>query len=151
LEERFPSLKDPARQEQFLVQEMVDSGVEVLLGMVNDPHFGPTLVIGLGGILVEVLKDAAFAIPPLTFFEAEKLWRSLRGSAILDGVRGKPAADLQSLVQATVDFSYLLNDIGRHFDSIDVNPLMVLSDCRGVKALDALFVRKTKTEMAAGQ
>ena len=110
--------------------------------MINDPQFGPLLVLGLGGVLVEVLKDVAFAKPPITIFQAEQLWRSLRGSAILDGVRGKPPADLPALTQATVHFSYLIEDLGHQFEGIDINPLMVLGEGQGVKALDALFVAK---------
>jgi len=66
---RFPTLNNPNHKDRFLVQEMIDKGIEVLLGMVNDPHFGPLLVLGLGGILVEVLKDVAFAKPPITVFQ----------------------------------------------------------------------------------
>ena len=142
MEERFPALRAPDKQESLLIQEMVSPGVEVLLGMINDPQFGPLLVLGLGGILVEILKDVAFAKPPITIFQAEQLWRSLRGSAILDGVRGKPPADLPALTQATVHFSYLIEDLGHQFEGIDINPLMVLGEGRGVKALDALFVAK---------
>ncbi len=144
MEERFPTLKDPNHKDGLLIQEMVSKGIEVFLGMVNDPHFGPLLVLGLGGILVEILKDVAFAKPPLTVFQAEQLWRSLRGSSILDGVRGNPPADRDALVQATVNFSYLIGEIGSNFESIDINPLMILPEGRGVKALDALFLVKSK-------
>ena len=137
-------MKDPAKQESLLIQEMVSPGVEVLLGMINDPQFGPLLVLGLGGVLVEVLKDVAFAKPPITIYQAEQLWRSLRGSAILDGVRGKPPADLPALTQATVHFSYLIEDLGHQFEEIDINPLMVFGQGQGVKALDALFVAKSR-------
>lgn len=142
LEERFPALKTMGGEERFLVQEMVPEGIEVLLGMVNDPHFGPTLVLGLGGIWVEVFQDVAFAKPPLEVTEAEALWRSLKGWAILEGKRGKSPADQAALVQATVNFSRLVLDLGRKFEAIDVNPLMVLPLGQGVKALDAVFLRK---------
>jgi len=139
---RFPTLNNPDHKDCFLVQEMIDKGIEVLLGMVNDPHFGPLLVLGLGGILVEVLKDVGFAKPPITAFQAEKLWRSLRGSVILNGLRGKPPADRDALVQATVNFSLLIAEIGNNFEGIDINPLVVLPQGQEVKALDALFVKK---------
>jgi len=142
LEARFPALRDSNKEVCLLIQEMVPPGVEVFLGMTNDPHFGPLLVLGLGGILVEILKDVAFAKPPVTALQAEHLWHSLRGSVILDGVRGRPAADLLALVQTTVDFSNLIEDLGRDFEGIDINPLMVLPKGGGVKALDALFIRK---------
>lgn len=142
LEERFPGLKDPEDPAGLLIQEMVPRGVEVLLGMVNDRHFGPLLVLGLGGVLVEILKDVAFAKPPITAFQAEQLWRSLQGSVILEGVRGRPPADRTALIAATVKFSELIDELGREFEEIDINPLMVLPGKEGVKALDALFIRK---------
>lgn len=128
-----------------MVEEMVDGGVEVLLGMTRDPQFGPLLVIGLGGILVEVLKDVAFARPPLSFHQAEALWRSLKGFPLLEGVRGKPAGDLRALVQATVDFSWLVKEWGAEFESLEINPLLVLPPGRGVMALDALFMPADRT------
>ena len=81
--------------------------------------------------------------PPITTFQAEQLWRSLRGSAIMNGVPGEPPADIDALVQATVNFSCLIKEIGQDFEGIDINPLMVLAKGQGVKALDALFVGKT--------
>jgi acetate---CoA ligase (ADP-forming) len=144
---RFPALENPASEEALLVQEMVSDGVEVLLGMVHDPQFGPLLILGLGGVLVEVLKDVAFSKPPISAFQAEQLWRSLRGSALLDGFRGKPPADLPALVQATVAFSHLIQDQGNFFEGIDVNPLMVFPEGHGVKALDALFIEKSKPDI----
>ncbi len=129
----------------LLVEEMIAEGVEVLLGMTQDPHFGPLLVIGLGGILVEVLKDAAFAYPPISPFQAERMWRSLKGFSILKGVRGRPPADFQALIQTTVDFSGLIGEMGRDFESIEINPLLVLPEGRGVRAVDALFVPKAQS------
>jgi acetyltransferase len=139
LKGRFPNLFEPGGA-TLLVEEMVGEGVEVLLGMTCDPHFGPLLVIGLGGILVEVLKDVAFARPPVSSFQAAGLWRSLKGFPLLEGVRGKPAGDFPALVQATVDFSLMVKEIGSNFESIEINPLLVLPKNRGVKAVDALFI-----------
>jgi acetate---CoA ligase (ADP-forming) len=143
LQKRFPTLGDPSSEEAMLIQEMAPQGVEVLLGMVHDLQFGPLLILGLGGVLVEILKDVAFAKPPISPFQAEQLWRSLRGSAILKGFRGRPPADLGALVKATVDFSYLIQNQGALFEGIDINPLLVLPEGQGVKALDALFVVKS--------
>jgi acyl-CoA synthetase (NDP forming) len=138
---RFPALFQ-ADGPSLLVEEMITEGVEVLLGMTRDPHFGPLLVIGLGGIFVEVLKDAAFAYPPISPFQAERMWRSLKGFSVLQGVRGRPPADFQALIQTTVDFSGLVEEMGRDFDSIEINPLLVLPEGRGVRAVDALFIPK---------
>ena len=145
IRKRFPALFQ-TNGPSLLVEEMIAEGVEVLLGMTQDPHFGPLLVIGLGGILVEVLKDAAFAYPPISSFQAERMWRSLKGFSILKGVRGRPPADLEALIQTTVDFSGLIGEMGRDFDSIEINPLLVLPEGRGVRAVDALFI--PKAEMA---
>ena len=143
IKKRFPNLLQTDGP-SLLVEEMIAEGVEVLLGMTQDPYFGPLLVIGLGGILVEVLKDAAFAYPPISLFQAERMWRSLKGFSILKGVRGRPPADLQALVQATVDFSGLVGEMGRDFESIEINPLLVLPEGRGVRAVDALFIPKAQ-------
>jgi acetyltransferase len=144
IKKRFPTLFQK-NGPSLLVEEMIAEGVEVLLGMTQDPYFGPLLVIGLGGILVEVLQDAAFAYPPIAPFQAERMWRSLKGFSILKGVRGRPPADFQALIQTTVDFSGLVEEMGRDFDSIEINPLLVLPEGRGVRAVDALFIRKTQS------
>ncbi|MBI5586561.1 MAG: acetate--CoA ligase family protein [Deltaproteobacteria bacterium] len=147
LKGRFPDLFQPGGA-TLLVEEMIGEGIEVLLGMTRDPHFGPLLVVGLGGILVEVLKDVAFARPPVSSFQAEALWRSLRGFPLLEGVRGKPAGDFPALIQATVDFSRMVQDLGDDFEAIEINPLLVLPKGRGVKAVDALFIAVEKTRGA---
>jgi acetyltransferase len=145
LKGRFPDLFQ-AGGATLLVEEMIGEGIEVLLGMTRDPHFGALLVIGLGGILVEVLKDVAFARPPVSSYQAESLWRSLKGFPLLEGVRGKQAGDLQALVRATVDFSLMVKDLSEDFASIEINPLLVLPQGRGVKAVDALFIGADKTQ-----
>jgi len=142
LEAKFPELHDPTGRAGFLIQEMVTEGVEVLLGMSSDPQFGPLLVLGLGGILVEVLKDVVFAKPPVTRLQAERLWTSLQGAALLSGFRGRPPADFPALIEATINFSYLIDELQDKFKEIDVNPLMVLGPGKGVRALDALFIKK---------
>ena len=144
IKKRFPSLFQ-TNGPSLLVEEMIAEGVEVLLGMTQDLHFGPLLVIGLGGILVEVLKDAAFAYPPISPYQAERMWRSLKGFSILKGVRGRPPADFPALIQTTVDFSGLIEEMGRDFESIEINPLLVLPQGRGVRAVDALFIPKTRS------
>jgi acetyltransferase len=141
---KFPEISDPNRPECLRVQEMASGGVEVFFGMSRDPHFGPLLILGLGGVLVEVLKDVVFAKPPLTAYQAEKCWRSLKGATLLDGFRGNPPADLPALVEATVRFSHLIVRFGPELEEIDCNPVLVLPHGQGVKVLDALMIpRKT--------
>jgi acetate---CoA ligase (ADP-forming) len=137
---KFPEIMDSDRPECLLVQEMASQGVEVFFGMTQDPHFGPLLVLGLGGILIEVLKDVVFAKPPLTPYQAERCWRSLKGAAILQGFRGRPPADLPALVEATVHFSHLICDLRDDMNEIDCNPVVVLPQGQGIKVLDALIV-----------
>ncbi len=123
-----------------LVQEQVAGGQEVILGASRDPQYGPTVLVGLGGIFVEVLKDTALRVPPLEADEAREMLDGLRGRAILDGVRGQPAADVEALVEALARFSELVADLGELVEEIDVNPLVVLPAGQGVRALDCLIV-----------
>ncbi len=123
-----------------VVQEQVSGGQEVILGAARDPQYGPTVLVGLGGILVEVLKDTALRVPPLDEQEAREMLDGLRGRAILEGVRGRPPADVDALIDALVRFSRLAAHLGDLVEEIDVNPLVVLERGRGVRALDCLIV-----------
>ncbi len=133
--------KPDARVEGVLVQEMVTGGQEILLGVTQDATFGPVLTVGFGGILVEVLKDVAFRLPPIAPEEAEALLRELRLFPLLGGVRGAPACDVPALVDAICRFSWLAKDVGEAGLEVEVNPLMVLPGSRGVRVVDALVVR----------
>jgi hypothetical protein len=77
------------------------------------------------------------------------MWRSLKGFSILKGVRGKPTADFQALIQTSVAFSGLIEEMGRDFESIEINPLLVLPEGRGVRAVDALFIPKAEQPLEA--
>ena len=125
--------------ERVLVQEMVTGdGVEMILGMTQDPQFGPIMLVGLGGILVELYRDAVTAMPPLTRADAQALPPLLKGAALLDGVRGRPAADKAALTDALLRFSTLIADLGDLISEIDINPLLVQAS--GAKMLDALII-----------
>ncbi len=129
-----------AHLEGVIIQEMVPSdSVEVILGIVKDKDFGPVVVYGTGGILVELIKDSALSLPPLTRNQAERMIQSTRGYKLLQGFRGKPKADLIALVDALVGLSKLALDLGEHISALDINPLMVLPEGRGVRAVDALI------------
>ncbi len=123
-----------------LVQEMVAGGVEVLLGMTSDPEFGPVIAVGLGGILVEVLEDVQFLIPPVNAADARAAIGNLRGVQVLHGARGRPPADIGALVDTIVRFSDLCLDLQDTVAEIDINPLIVSQT--GVRAVDALIVPK---------
>ena len=123
LRERFPG----AHLQGLYVQELLPPGREVILGMARDPTFGPLIMFGLGGIHVEVLRDVAFAVAPLSPGEAEELIKGIRGYPILRGVRGEPGVDLPSLVEAVERLSHLVTDFPE-IAELDINPIMCYPD-----------------------
>jgi acetyltransferase len=127
-----------ARIEGVIVQRMAGEGVEMILGIKRDPMFGPVVLCGFGGILVELLKDVAIGIPPLSGTQAKDMIQRLRGFPILGGVRGKPPADVDALCDAIVALSRLAASVGDQLVGLDINPLIVLPRGGGVVAVDAL-------------
>ncbi len=127
-----------AKIEGVIVQRMAGEGVEMILGIKRDPQFGPVVLCGLGGILVEVLKDVAVGIPPLSKAQAQDMLARLRGFQILGGVRGKPPADIDALCEAIVGISNLAVSLGDQLNGVDINPLIVLPNGQGVVAVDAV-------------
>ncbi|MBC7318411.1 acetate--CoA ligase family protein [Candidatus Bipolaricaulota bacterium] len=105
------------------VQEMLPPGREVILGMVRDPTFGPLLMFGLGGIYVEVLRDVAFAVAPLSRAEAEELVDLIRGKKLLYGVRGQPAVDVKGLVDVILRVSQMVTENPEILE-LDLNPIL---------------------------
>ncbi|MEZ5850602.1 MAG: acetate--CoA ligase family protein [Hyphomicrobiaceae bacterium] len=133
--------KADARIDGVLVSEMA-SGLEVLIGVVNDEGFGPTVVLGLGGILTEVLKDVTFRIAPFDLETAKDMIAELRGAKLFDGYRGKPAADKAALAQTLVDVSVMAAALGSRLKEMDINPIFVREQGKGLAAADALVVLK---------
>ncbi|MBI4587685.1 MAG: acetate--CoA ligase family protein [Candidatus Rokubacteria bacterium] len=123
-----------------LVQEMVREGTEVVVGLHLDPQFGPVVMVGLGGILVEVLGDVAFRAAPLSRGDADQMLRDLKGSRILEGVRGRSAADVQSVIEVLLAVSRLAVDAAGAVAELDINPLLVLPAGQGALAVDALAI-----------
>jgi succinyl-CoA synthetase beta subunit len=126
---------------QLLIQEMVQ-GTEVLLGARTDPQYGPFLMVGLGGIFVEVLKDVAIRLLPVDEKEAREMLHELRGYEVLQGVRGQPRRDIDALVRAMVGLSESFAAHRNHLSDLEINPLMVRADGGGVAAVDVRLVRK---------
>src|SRR5205823_1916417 len=123
----------------FLVQEFLEGGKEVILGMTRDRVYGPLLVFGLGGIYVEYLKDVSFGLPPLTDRDAIRMIESIRTYPLLRGVRGEPARDVPALQEAILRLAALASD----HDSIqemDLNPVIALEQGRGYRVVDARIV-----------
>jgi len=128
-----------ARLEGVLVQEMIPAdAVEVILGVLKDPDFGPVVAFGSGGILVELLEDSSLRLPPLGREQALEMIHETRCVRLLQGFRGKPPADIDALTDALVRLSQLAADLGDLIAALDINPLMVLPRGEGVRAVDAL-------------
>jgi acetyltransferase len=123
-----------------LVQEMVSDGVEVIIGVSYDNQLGPVLLFGTGGVLVEVYNDVALRLCPITRSEALRMVSEVKGAKLLQGFRGRPAADMDALADTLVQVSHLAVSLEGTLAELDINPLMVLPAGRGVKAVDALAV-----------
>ncbi len=122
--------------EGVLVQEMIGNGQEVLVGMTEDPSFGPLIVFGLGGVYVELLGDVAFRLHPVTDLDAESMIREIRTAPLLDGYRGSPAGDLAALADLIQRVSTMVTVIPEMVE-LDLNPVKVFAEGEGVRALDA--------------
>jgi len=134
-----------AKIEGVLVQEMVNGGVEAILGVTNDALFGPAVMFGLGGIFAEVLKDVSFRLAPAAPSAAREMVEEIAGHPVLAGARGRPRADVDALVDAILRLSALAVDLKDHVAELDINPLFVFPAGRGVKAADALIKPKGVT------
>ncbi|MFF8645200.1 acetate--CoA ligase family protein [Streptomyces sp. NPDC015345] len=141
----YRELTDIARYEDVpldgvLVCQMVERGVEMVVGVTHDALFGPTVTVGLGGVLVEVLRDAAVRVPPFGEDQAKAMLSELRGRALLDGVRGAAPADVDALVEVVLRVQRMALELGDELAELDINPLMVLPRGQGAVALDAFAV-----------
>ncbi|MGW6021497.1 acetate--CoA ligase family protein [Streptomyces sp. NPDC055099] len=141
----YRDLTDIARYEGIaldgvLVCQMVERGVEMVVGVTQDELFGPTVTVGLGGVLVEVLRDVAVRVPPFGEDQALAMLSELRGRPLLDGVRGGPPVDVDALVEVVLRVQRMALELGDELAELDINPLMVLPRGQGAVALDALAV-----------
>ncbi|MDE0214038.1 MAG: acetate--CoA ligase family protein, partial [Deltaproteobacteria bacterium] len=134
--------KGPAGS-KLLVQEMV-GGTEVILGARVDPQYGPFVMVGLGGIFVEVLKDVALRLIPVTTEDAQAMLRQLKGYKVLEGVRGQGPRDVDALVRAITGLSDLFAAHRGHLSDLEINPLMVQEAGAGVAAVDVRIVRSSQ-------
>jgi acetate---CoA ligase (ADP-forming) len=125
----------------LLIQEMVQ-GIEVLIGARTDPQYGPFLMVGLGGIFVEVLKDVAIRLLPIDEREAQEMLKDLRGYKVLEGVRGQKPRDVDALVKAMVGLSNIFAAHRDHLSDMEINPIMVREQGKGAVAVDVRLVRK---------
>jgi len=135
-----------ARINGVLVQEMIHGGREMIVGMTQDPQWVPTIVVGLGGIFVEVLKDIAIRVAPLNSADVEAMLREQKGEKILQGFRGQPAADIAAIIDTVLRFSQLCVDLKDEIEEIDINPLLVFDNGKGVKVVDCLITRRIASD-----
>jgi succinyl-CoA synthetase beta subunit len=127
------------RVDGVLIAPMVKGAVEAIVGARIDPLFGPMVMVGLGGTMVEVLKDVSFCLAPLSLSEAQSALDRLRGARILEGVRGSPPADKEALAEALVCLGEFAAEHAGAIKSVEINPLMVKKRGEGVIGLDALI------------
>jgi hypothetical protein len=123
---------------EVTVAAMAPPGVEVALGVVRDPTFGPLVLVAAGGVLVELLHDRKLALPPIDEAAARRLIDGLAIRPLLDGVRGAPASDVDALAHAVSRWSVLAVELGDVIAELDVNPMIVSPS--GCVAVDALVV-----------
>jgi len=134
--------KADARIDGILVQQMA-SGVEVIAGAVNDPHFGPVVTFGLGGIFTELLKDVTHRFAPFDVETAKEMIFEIKAAPLLTGYRGKPALDVAALADTLSRVSLFIADHADRVAELDINPLFVRAAGLGVVAADALIVLKS--------
>lgn len=144
-----PKIRE-ANVEGYLVEEMLPAGQEIVVGAIRDPYFGPMLMVGLGGVFVEVLRDVAFRICPVSEQDAYEMLDELRGSAMLDGARGMAAASREAIVDVMLRLGGrdgLLMSVNDQFDEVDINPIIVTPD--SATAADARFILREVPEQSA--
>jgi acetate---CoA ligase (ADP-forming) len=139
---RAQAFNTSAKINGVLVQQMVTNGTEVIVGIDVDPQLGPMLLLGIGGVLVEVYQDVSLRRCPITLDEAHAMIDSLRGVRLLQGYRGRLPADVAALAQTLVSVSHLAVHLSDRIAEVDINPLLVLPEGEGVVAADALVVLK---------
>lgn len=134
--------KTNARIKGIFVEEFAPKGIEVIIGALKDPQFGPALMFGLGGIFVEVLKDVSFRVAPITKFDAKEMIQEIKGYPILTGIRGQKASDVAALENILLQVSKLVMDYPV-INQLDLNP--VFSYPKGAKCVDARIILDEKS------
>lgn len=128
----------------IVIQEMAPMGTEVILGSINDPTFGPTLMFGLGGIFVEVLKDVTFRVAPFSLEQAKSMLNDIKAAPILKGVRGEKPRDCAMLADTICRYANMIVDLKDEVKESDANPVLVYEEGSGLKVADARIILKKK-------
>ncbi|UCF79482.1 MAG: acetate--CoA ligase family protein [Candidatus Eiseniibacteriota bacterium] len=134
--------KSDAKVNGVLVQEMVRDGTEVIVGVKNDPQFGPMILFGLGGIFVEILKDVSLRVAPITRQAALDMIKDIKGFSVLAGARGRPKADIDAIADVLIKVSRLALELEDSIAELDINPLIVLPEGQGASVADALVIKR---------
>ncbi len=136
-------MKIPSQKEKKIsVQKMAKEPItELIIGMTTDPQFGPALMFGIGGILVELLEDVSFRIAPITEYDAKEMVHEIKGFPILDGYRGKPKADIEAIVETLMKISDLVTK-HENINEMDLNPVFIYE--KGLICVDARIILKEK-------
>jgi 3-hydroxypropionyl-CoA synthetase (ADP-forming) len=142
-DDMFYRLKEKFDVKGVLLEKMVPNGVELIIGLQNDSQFGPSIMVGLGGIYTELLKDVSFRVLPITKNDALKMLESLRGKDILRGFRGSKPINMDMLCEAIVHIGTLGVDMAGKYESIDFNPVVLYPD--GYFVVDAKIILKEKS------
>jgi acyl-CoA synthetase (NDP forming) len=128
-------------EKKISVQKMADEPIaELIIGMTTDPQFGPALMFGIGGILVELLEDVSFRIAPITEYDAKEMIHEIKGFPMLDGFRGKPKADIDAIVDTLMKISDFVIENEEIFE-MDLNPVFIYED--GLVCVDARIILKS--------
>jgi acyl-CoA synthetase (NDP forming) len=137
--ENLARARPGARVDRVLVAQQI-SGPELVLGVQRDPEIGPVVMFGAGGVLLELARDVSFGAVPLARWQAEEMITRTSAGRLLQGYRGAPAADRESVISALLALGRLALDLGERVESIDINPFVALPEGHGALALDALVV-----------
>jgi 3-hydroxypropionyl-CoA synthetase (ADP-forming) len=146
-DDMYYRLKEKYDVKGVLLEKMVPNGVELIIGLQNDSQFGPSIMVGLGGIYTELFKDVSFRVLPITKNDASKMLESLRGKDILKGFRGSKPINMDMLSEAIVNIGTLGVDLAGKYESIDFNPVVVYPESYFV--VDAKIILKEKSSDAA--
>ncbi|HSN93845.1 MAG TPA: acetate--CoA ligase family protein [Anaerolineaceae bacterium] len=136
--------KADAEIDGIVVQEMAPWATEIIIGSVNDTTFGPTVMFGLGGIFVEVLKDVTFRVAPISVEDAMAMQDEIKSAAILRGARGEKPRDRKALADVLARYAYMVNDLSADVAESDANPVIAYEDGKGVKVVDARIILTKK-------
>lgn len=140
--ENAKAFNEDANIHGIAIQEMAPWGTEVILGSTNDPTFGPTMMFGLGGIFVEVLKDVTFRVAPVSTSQAVRMLGEIRGAPILAGVRGELPRDREVLAETICAYSTMILELADEISESDANPILVYAEDKGLKVVDARIILK---------